>query len=108
MQRPDQPARAREMGVLSRRNLERVEHPGGVVRPVGHTARLAVVEAPRAARGRAQVQRDQGVDLTRVPDRRDRPEHPIGLIHAGAVVRLDPREIELDHSRRGDLPPQDG
>ena len=66
VQRPDELARGGESGVEVGGDLERIGHRRVVVGGVRHAARLALVEAPFRARGGAQVQRLQRVDLARV------------------------------------------
>ena len=59
VQRADQLAGGLEIGVLLRRDLERVRHVGVVVGAIGHAPRLARVEAQRLAGGGPQVHGDQ-------------------------------------------------
>ena len=72
VQRPDELARGRELGVEVGRDLERIGHRRVFVGGVRHAARLALVEAPFRASRRAQIQRLQRVDLAGVRDRLDR------------------------------------
>jgi hypothetical protein len=58
---------------------------------------------PHAARTRPQVQCRQRVDLSGARDRRDRPQNPLRLVDAGAVVRVNAFQVGFDDALRGDL-----
>ena len=104
VQRADELAGPRELGILLRGNLERIGHAGIVVVRIGHAARLAFVEAPFGARRRPQIQRRERVDLAGVRNRLHAgAENAVRLLDARAVVRLDTGEITLHDLDGGDL-----
>ena len=108
MERADQAAGSGELLILGRSGLERIRHVRCRVCLVGQTARLSCVEAPPVASTRPQVQRRQRIDLSGVRNRRDRSQHALRLVDAGAVVRLNALQVGLDDALRGDLFLQDG
>ena len=107
VERADQLAGRLEVGVLLRGHFERVGHVGIAVRSIGHAPRLSCVEPLRRPGGRPEIQGNEGIELAGVLDGRERPENALGLIDARPVIGLDPVQIKLDDSRRGQTTLQD-
>jgi len=109
VERTDQLAGRGKVSVLPRRDFQSIGHGRIVVHGVGHASRFSRIEPQRLSFGWPQIQAQQGIELTRIPDGCDRsqPEYSVGKIDARAVVRFDAVEVDLDDARRRQFPSQD-
>jgi hypothetical protein len=109
VERADEPVGGGKMGVLLRRDFERIGHRRIVIRRICHASRFARIKPQLFSFGWPQIQRHQGIELMRILDRCDRslPEHPFRLVDACAVVGPDSVQIELHHLRRRRFAAQD-
>ena len=100
MERADEIAGGCEIRVLLGGHFQGIGHCRIGIRRIGHAPCLSRIEPQPFSTGGSQIQGHQRIELMRMLDGCDRSEHPIRLIDARAVERLDAVEIELHHAAR--------